>query len=465
MDIELSFLHYIITNHIPADLVRSIRPNIKFKRDDIATVVDYLCTYVPKDQPIPDMVTIDYMMGSKQEIIDLLKEATASEPVANDLSDFETLFSQRKIKESLADLNKRLNKAIQNEDIGLVTKLAEELVALGTNTKHRIGPVNMTEFTDIEQLSTPETLLVTEIPRLNQHLGGWPNAIDFEDIGGFSLGELAVIGGSTNAGKSALAQTLWYGFIKKSYEDENYKTVYFNYESAYDRFKKTFFANVTGHYPGRNNKSEIYKSASEEYRKFITPRRNNFLVYDGAGGDMPFTPVSLELELSKKAEEGYKIFFIDTINSIDDAGRTKAYEATERTMQCLERVAKKYNVCVIATAQNKQGLQFEDDKWPELRWIGQSSTLQQKCGVALGIYRADWYSGGTQDFTTIAIMKLRHRSPNPKEGVNVTYDVARRMYVPYRGSETNILSSSELTQNKQILSAINSLSETAYAQV
>ena len=265
---------------------------------------------------------------------------------------------------------------------------------------------------------------------------------------------------------STLGTSVWYHLISDSLTKPDCKSVYFNYEGAYDRLRKTFFAMVTGVWPASPNVYGI-KEASEEYKRFMEPRKNNFLLYDGVGKKvMPMTVPALEIEISKRAEEGYKAFFIDTINSIGSSNDSKeSWHITEQAMRMFEQVAKKYELAIIATAQNKQGLQFDEEKWPEMKWIGQSQYLQQKPGVGIGIYIADLYSGMTLDYTSLAIMKLRHRSPFPKEKVDVTYDLNRRMYIPYTGTQTGIDTASEPVKRKQIYSSLNGGIEKAYATI
>lgn len=459
-DIELSLVNYLLTKRPPAALLHATRPNFVCDYAEVGKVLDYMCEHIPPEKPLPDYATLISMMDD-DDIADFLKQTVGLEQ-AEDLEGYSLLFGKRESERQLDRLAYMIQKAWERKDYDAMSRYGEEMGIAGRNGRNRIKPVDSDEFYDVTDILKPETLLSTHISRLNQHLGGYPNGIDFEESGGFSLGEIAIIGGDTNKGKSALASSLWYHFIKMSIDNPNYKSVYVNYEGAYDRFRKTMFAMATGVYPYKRD-IELYRSAEQEYRRFMEPRRGNFLLYDGAGGDMPTSTASLEVEIAKRAEDGYKAFFIDTINSIDDRDGKESWHITEGAMRMLERVAKRYELAIIATAQNKQGLQFEDCKWPELKWIGQSAYLQQKAGVAIGIYRADLYSEGTVDYTSLAIMKARHRAVVPKECVNVGWDRNRHMYVPYKGSGTDVVNASKEVQERQILSVLGEEAATAYA--
>jgi len=465
-DLELSFVNYLFTDRPPVALLKSYRPELKIKDKRILNVVDYLCT-LPENRTVPDYLTATSLLSKDQDALDILGEAVGTEKAAPDMEDFSLLLSVKDIEEREARVSANLKRALDENDNEKAIQYAEELSQLAREGRIRVGPIAVSEFFDMKQILKPEEFLSSHIPRLNQHLGGWPDDIDFEERGGFTLGEITLISASTNKGKSALATSIWYHFISESLHNPKYKCVYINYEGAFDRFKKVFFAHVTGVYPYDNHENHpLVVAAEQEYLKFLTPRKDNFQVYDGAGNrDMPVSTDALEIEISKLAERGYRAFFIDTINSIDNKDNSKGWEITERAMRMLERVAKRYELCIIATAQNKQGLEFEDQKWPDLKWIGQSQTLQQKPGAAIGIYRADIYSGQEVDYTTLAIIKTRHRTPFQREGVNVSYDKYRRMLVPYKGKLTDVSNSSEGVKREQILAALRDDIDTAFADM
>lgn len=465
-NLELALLSYIIKKRPPISLLQSMKSSFKFKSKEIERVYNFLCDSAGIGMNIPDLYSVREITKNT-EIIDVVEEAISfNEETATDLESFACLFHNRDKQERSSLLINKITDAIKAGDTDKIIYLADELTTTNRNSFGETGPVDVEDFINLSLIIAKEKFLPTHIPRLNQHLGGYPNGIDYEDIGGFTYGEIAVIGGSTNVGKSTLGTSVWYHLISDSLTKPDCKSVYFNYEGAYDRLRKTFFAMVTGVWPASPNVYGI-KEASEEYKRFMEPRKNNFLLYDGVGKKvMPMTVPALEIEISKRAEEGYKAFFIDTINSIGSSNDSKeSWHITEQAMRMFEQVAKKYELAIIATAQNKQGLQFDEEKWPEMKWIGQSQYLQQKPGVGIGIYRADLYSGMTLDYTSLAIMKLRHRSPFPKEKVDVTYDLNRRMYIPYTGTQTGIDTASEPVKRKQIYSSLNGGIEKAYATI
>jgi hypothetical protein len=396
------------------------------------------------------------MVTLMPEAIDVLKCAIGSGIAASNLNDYALIYHKQDLERKMKAVTDELSIAIKNKEHKTILQLADEIAMLGHEGRRRIGAIEFEAFLDVNKIVKPGEMLTTHLPRLNQHLGGEPDDIDYEETGGFTFGEISLISGSTNRGKSCLATSVWQHFIRESLTNPKYKSAYFNYEGALERLHKTLFAHVTGVYPsGKPEYKSLEDRAAKEYREFILPRKGSFTLYDAGGKlDMPYTTRALESELSKLGEEGYRAFFIDTINSIDNADKTKEWEMGQATMKMLERIAARYSACVIVTAQNKQGLEFEDQKWPDMKWIASSAEMQRKPGCAIGIYRTDIYSGGDVDYTELAIIKARHRSPYPREGVKVSYDKRRRMYIPYQGKQTGVVDASEIMQKKQIVTAL-----------
>jgi hypothetical protein len=448
-ELDVALLKYVLTEQPPAALVKSLRQDFDITDSRVASVLDYLCDQIPDGSNMPGYLTVCNMLGST----DVLKETIAAEAIASNLNDYALLYHKRKAEKRMEEALTGLKAAIKRDDQAAILRYAEDVGNIGHEGRRRIGALDFDDFVDPSKLLRPGEYLKSHLPRLNQHLGGEPDDIDFEETGGLTLGEITIIAGSTNKGKSCLATSIWQHFIRESLGNPKYKSAYFNYEGALDRFQKTIFAHITGVFPRGDTK--FYRSAMKEYEEFIKPRKDGFALYDAGGRyDIPYTVRALENELCKLGEEGYRAFFIDTINSLDDGGHKESWEIGEGAIRMLERVAARYNAAVICTAQNKQGLEFEDQRWPDLKWIASSAEMQRKPGVALGIYRTDQYSGGEVDYTEIALIKARHRSVYPREGIKVSYDRNRRMYVPYTGSATSVVDASEVMQKRQIVSTL-----------
>ena len=464
-DLDYSFLGYLLNPGIPATLLKSVAKELSFSDKQVESVVRILAERLPDEATTPDSTTTSSLVGAIKHgeagLVDVVREAAQAKRLAGDIQGYIILFKDRERSEKADRLQAQMQKAMKDNNENQVYNLARQLVSLRDEARYGISkPNEFDELLDIDSLVAPENMIVTSIPRVNQHLGGDPYEIDCEDTGGVAYGEITVIGGYTNAGKSALNQTFFFDCLSQVVDNEDCKCAYINYEVRWTLFKKTVFAMATGTWPDISKASSKYmRTASEEWERFITPRKGAFTIYDS---NVPYTTMALEEELNKLAHNGHRVAFIDTINSIDNQDSSKKHEEIERTLVMLERVAKRHDMAIIVTAQNKQGLQFEEDKWPELKWIGQSAAIQQKTGAALGIYRADIYSGGALDYTTLAVMKLRHRTPLPKEGIRVSYDKFRRMYVPYSGSETSINEAPSLIRERQALTMLNGTQEVAF---
>jgi replicative DNA helicase len=266
----------------------------------------------------------------------------------------------------------------------------------------------------------------THIPELNAALG------DDDITGGFAAGEVSIIGGYSNAGKSITAQSFFSHYIQ-----QGYKTVYFNLEVRPDLFISQLFSNLTGEWLYAKKSGEYLMPAWEKYEEIIREAQDRFILYNEDG---PRNIASLEEYVERHAMDGFEIFFVDTINSMMGT-KEKRTDVFTDIMVRLEALVKKYNISLIATAQMKQSVMFEDDKRPHLWDIGESVTLQQKAGTVLGVYRSDKYGSGDVkdklmkpcDYTSLMLLKLRNRSVDDNEFVRVSYDKDHKMYIPYGG--------------------------------
>jgi replicative DNA helicase len=464
--LDLSLLSFLITQRPPAALVKSLRGDLHFEDTRVGSLVDFICDQIPSENEVPAPVTLLYMTHDKEHT-DVIKECIGTEAVASNLNDYCFLFHKRETERRQETLKKDMSEALERGNHKVVMSTAKKLAAISNDDHHRIGPVDTEEFADISALSQPTKYISTHFHRLNQHLAGEPEGIEYEKTGGLTIGEITAIAGSVNRGKSTIAFSCFKGFIDRSAEDDYYKACYFNYEGVFNRFRQALFSAVTGVNPEIRNTS-TYQRAVQEYQEYISRRQDKFIVYDAHGRrDMPYTVEALELQISQHAEEGFKVFIVDAINSINVGTKSdkENWSAHQQAMDMLERLATYYELAIIITVQNDRALEKQEDKWPGLHWISSSQEIQRRIGCGLGIYRTDMLC--LAPYSELAIIKRRgDRGPYPKESVKVAYDKNRRIYTSYTGPETNIIDASGTVQKRQIKAAhTKSDIAVAYGQV
>jgi len=403
-----------------------------------------------EDDTIPDRKTLKTLWPALEDIIDATNDV---EIMAGDFQGYVFLLEEAEKRRQRENILQQMKKCLDiNYTDGLLFNAEKLLEGDKRNNDLMVKPCQFEELLDIDRILTPEPKISTGIPSLNQHLGGEPNDTDFEELGGLALGEVTLVAGFTGHGKSTLSETILWNVLNNSTQGPNYKSVFFSYEVRKGLFLKQMFAHVTGVFPSPQYADKLfYKNAEEEYIRFMHDRKSNFLYYKE---NVPITVRGLEAEINKKAQQGYSLFIVDTINSLDNLDNAERKHTMEQAILMLERVAGKHNIAILATAQNKQALQFEEDKWPGIEWVGQSAYIQQKVGAGMGIYRNDIYSAGGIPYTSIALIKLRDRKPYPYEAVKVSFDKRRRLYVPYEDDSTAIDTSSSRIKTKQVFSAL-----------
>jgi replicative DNA helicase len=455
-DLDLAFTSYLLTERPPLSLLRGSTRDLHLQDPRAEALVGVLCSLPDSVMEIPEAITMSSLCRERHltDLADYVRESSEATPVASDLQGHLLLLRDRYTITQQETMLQNMQRSIASGDKLGALRLAQELTTLTQASGHQlVKPTDFEYFLEIDDMVQVEPMAQTHLPELNQKLGGQATGYESRSSGGLPYGGVTVIAGYTNAGKSTLAQSMWNHHMTMCVDNPNYRSVYINYEERRKLFKQHLFSMITGTFPTPDKQGRhFYEQAVQEYLRFMQARKGGFLIYDNT---LPYDLRSLEEELTKVAQLGYRIAYIDTINSVDEGNAKDTRMTLVSAMKMLERVSKSNDMAIVITAQNKQALQFEEDKWPELKWIGESAALQQKVDTALGIYRADLYSDGSVDYTACALMKLRHRSVQGlKEFAKMGYDKYRRMYIPYEDGSTSAVLASENTQTNQVLTTM-----------
>lgn len=458
MSLDIAFLKYILENRPTFQKVLNAKSGIAFSDERVGDIVNFLIQNLYgkwKDESIPTKdALITILNETDEEHIELAKFLESEEfeeidwtAYGHSMNDFTLALKEREYGRKFNTMIETVETVIHND--GDIEKAILDFARLIESKKLKtINPTSIDSILDKDCLLRGETMYPTHIPELNLALG------DNKDKGGIAAGEITIIGGYSNVGKSILSQSIFTGFIEKYIP-----CVYFNLEVRPALFINQFFSQITGQriYTGISYTDEelkFFNIAWEKYRKFIEDRKDIFLIYNEDG---PRNLLQLEEYIEKHAMEGYEVIFLDTINSLVGGESERRTEMFTRVMNSLEALVKKYNIALVSTAQIKQSLMQQIDKRPNLWDIGESAALQQKAGTVLGIYRSDKYGENPVskidskcDYTSIMLLKLRNRSADPGEFVKVSFDRYKQMYIPYSGLQPEFSTLEEEEQEMQL---------------
>jgi replicative DNA helicase len=440
MSLDVAFLNYLFDKRPTFQRLSNVRANIKFDDERVKRTVDFLVgNLAPKwtESQVPTRESFCTILEETDESYSKLAKFIQNkkvveydwEPFGLNLEDFVLAFKEREWGRAYNGKVESLKISIE-QDSGIEKSVKDLYKLIESKDSKLIAPATIDELLDKERMISGEIMYPTHIKNLNYALGEDP------DKGGIAAGEITIIGGYSNVGKSLAAQSLFTHFLS-----QHIPSVYFNLEVRPDLFVSQMFSQITGQriVKGKDQNRDYFEPAWDQYQEFIRDRKDEFILYNKDG---PRNIVQLEEYVERHAAEGYEIMFLDTINSLIHSDGEARKDLFTKVMNILEGLVKKYNIALIATAQIKQSLMQQIDKRPNLWDIGESVALQQKAGTVIGIYRSDKFGDGSEkgklakcDYTSFMLLKLRNRSAEHGEFIKVAYDPFRVMYVPYNGPE------------------------------
>lgn len=456
MSLDVAFLNYLFDKRPTFQRLSNVRANIKFDDERVKKIVNFLVgNLAPKwnEAQIPTREAFATILEETDDSYAKLAKFILHEkvlkydwkPFGIGLEDFVLAFKEREWGRDYNGKVESLRISIENEN-GIEKSVKDLYKLIESKDSKLIAPSTIDELLDKDRMISGEIMYPTHIRNLNYALGEDP------DKGGIAAGEITIIGGYSNVGKSLASQSLFTHFIT-----QHIPCVYFNLEVRPDLFVSQMFSQITGQriIKGKDQNRDYFEPAWDQYHEFIKSRQNEFILYNKDG---PRTISQLEEYVERHASDGYEIIFLDTINSLIHSDGEARKDLFTKVMNVLEGLVKKYNIALIATAQIKQSLMQQIDKRPNLWDIGESVALQQKAGTVIGIYRSDKFGDGSEkgklakcDYTSFMMLKLRNRSAEPGEFIKVAFDPFKIMYVPYNGPEPVFTKLSESDIEEQLL--------------
>jgi replicative DNA helicase len=204
-------------------------------------------------------------------------------------------------------------------------------------------------------------------------------------LGGFSLGEMIVIGGRPSMGKTQLLINL------ATHISQSYPTLFISYDLSEHLLTYRILSLITNletDYLLRHNISDEeksllskYKSEGFNHRLFINDGRSNSIT---------------ELKrycINQIKEKGVKVIMIDYLQLIRNNRKNQNKDA-EISYICreLKSLAAEHHVCIIITSQLSRALENRGgDKRPQLSDLRDSGAIEQDADKVLLLYRPIYY--------------------------------------------------------------------------
>jgi replicative DNA helicase len=204
-------------------------------------------------------------------------------------------------------------------------------------------------------------------------------------IGGFSLGELIVIGGRPSMGKTQLLINL---SLNISVDNP---VLYFTFDLSEFILTNRIMSSLSGiaikdilhDYLTNEEKDKLHAlgALSDRYKIYINENLSNSIA-----------AIRAHCEMQIK-ENGVKVIVIDHLQMMGSI-KYKNSRELEISYICkeLKKIAKEFNVCVIISSQLSRAVEYRgESKIPLLSDLRESGAIEQVADKVLFIYRPDYY--------------------------------------------------------------------------
>lgn len=319
---------------------------------------------------------------------------------------------------SLSILNDLSDKLL-NEDLETLKNGAESLKnALSNNKKTQDLVV---DAADIKRRDTSNDFLDTGIYELNRLLGG-----------GLAYATLNVLTGEPGSGKSTLLNQI----IAKSIKD-GHKCFLYSGELKNDRLMSWFKRTVANekHIVKRKNKNggEYYDVSDYCWDSISDWVRGKFKIYDKNAAATQRNLLSVIEHLI--THEGYKLFVLDNLMTIDIGNSDKQYQHQKELCQALKDLCDKYEVVVILVAHPKKLKEGEKPTMYDIH--GASEIVNLSDNIFRMSRKSSFIEGEETNCSKISIQKNRWGGIIDR-GVTLSFeDYRKRFYQTQEELEIN----------------------------
>lgn len=238
------------------------------------------------------------------------------------------------------------------------------------------------------------TALVDKVATAWQHDGRRPDALlthikPLDDhTGGFTLGDLVIIAGRPSMGKTALAVEL----SRYAVANGN-PAIFFSGEMSKEKLiARVVSASITTHsisyqrlLAGRFSEAEwtpIVETARAIQERPLTVVDIDRLTVPG---------IRAEIARAKAARPDLRLAVVDYIGLVQgDKARTRTEEVGAITAE-LKRIARQFNVVVVALAQLSRAVDGREGNRPRLSDLRESGSIEQDADIVIFPFREEYY--------------------------------------------------------------------------
>lgn len=256
----------------------------------------------------------------------------------------------------------------------------------------------------------------TGYPSIDQLIGGWP------------LGDLAILAGRTSMGKSALMHQMAFSQARRGVEvlilspDQPKPEILANEATRLSDVSLSLLR--AGTTP--SEKLARWRAELDGLESLV---KGPLRIKDGR-----INIESVELEIRRAARRGVQLVFLDHLQRVSPTpgSRQSRRELMIELTGMLKDLAREYQLTVVALSQLSRGIEGRDDKTPRLDDLSESKSIEEDANVVLMIYRDAYHN------------------PNSLQG-NVTEIIVSKSKTSERLKQTQLIFDPHLVSFKEVV--------------
>lgn len=242
-------------------------------------------------------------------------------------------------------------------------------------------------------------ILTSSVPGVNLIKSGFAG---FDNLfGGFTFGELVVIGGRPAMGKTVLLCNLALNISIHT------PLLYITLDLPEPTLTKRLISTITNIEISKLMHPDL-SGAEKEVLSNTELTLNKYKIYinDSSSDSLP----ELRSYCQKQIEEnGVKIIFVDYLQMMNSKESNIRHLKVGTFTNELKKIASDFNVCVIATSQLSRSVEVRGgDKRPQLSDLKDSGAIEQDADKVIFMYRPEYYkiSVNEEGYDTTGIAEL-----------------------------------------------------------
>lgn len=218
--------------------------------------------------------------------------------------------------------------------------------------------------------------------------------------------DLVVIAGRPAMGKTAYSLSLAIQLSKAGHHG-----MFFSLEMSPTQLFKRSMSQLSAIHlskfnrEGIKNLSEIEQDNLELAKNEMDKINKNFKV---VSGNFTIDLIRQQIEIVSQFKQ-LDFILIDYLQLIKPSNNSSRYEAITEISMELKRIAKQYNITVIALAQLSRATETRTDKEPVLSDLKESGAIEQDASIVIGLYREYYYTGDEIKKNLLKALVLKNR--------------------------------------------------------